>query len=109
MSMPKDKSELRERVYRYAIALSVVFVADGIFMGWALMHGAYAFLGYGKFSYIPVFFPAMIAGLVVSGIYVYGFMRLSWVARKAEWLFFFLFTDAVAAKIIVVIHRHCCG
>lgn len=100
---------MREKLYRWAIGLSVVFLADGIFMAWALMNGAYAFLGYGKMSYFPVFLPALLIGLIVTGIYIHGFMRLSWTARKAEWLFFFLLADAVAAKIIVVVHRHCCG
>jgi hypothetical protein len=89
--------------------LSCIYVADGIFMAWALLNGAYAFLGYGKLSYLPVFVPALFCGLAVSGLYVHGFLRLGWTARKAEWLFFFILFDAVAAKLIVIIHRHCCS
>jgi hypothetical protein len=105
---PPGEDARRRTLYRWAIGLSVVYLADGIFMAWALLNGAYAFLGYGKLSYLPVFIPALLVGLAVSGMYVDGFLRRGWTARKAEWLFFFILVDAVAAKIIVIIYRHCC-
>lgn len=106
--MTHDEDPRRTSLYRWAIALSCIYVADGFFMAWALLNGAYAFLGYGKLSYLPVFLPAFVAGLVVSTMYVDGFLRRGWTARKAEWLFFFILVDAVAAKLLVVIYRHCC-
>jgi hypothetical protein len=107
--LPPSGGGTRERVYKCALGLSIVFVADGILMAWALLDGAYAFGTYSLISYFPVFLPALLVALVISGIYVHGFTRLSWTARKAEWLFFFVLADAVAAKIIVLVHRHCCG
>lgn len=98
----------RTRLYRWAIGLSFIYLADGAFMAWALLEGGYARLGYGAVSYFPVFIPALIAGLVVSGLYAHGFLRRGWTARKAEWLFFFILFDAVAAKVIVHVHLNCC-
>jgi hypothetical protein len=95
-------------LYRWAIGLSIIYLADGAFMAWALLEGGYARLGYGAVSYFPVFIPALIAGLVVCGLYAHGFLRRGWTARKAEWLFFFILFDAVAAKVIVYVHLNCC-
>lgn len=106
--MTQSTDARRAKLYKWAIGLSIIYILDGALMAWALLYGGYAFLGYAKVSYLPVFMPALLAGLVVSGMYVHGFLRRGWVARKAEWLFFFLLTDAVAAKIIVIIHRNCC-
>jgi ABC-type sulfate transport system permease component len=99
----------RERPYKMAIVLSVAFVVDGALMAWALVRDGYALLGYGKLVFLPIFIPSFLVGLVVSGKYVYGFARHSWRARKAEWLFFFLFAGAIAAKVAIFIHRQCCG
>lgn len=98
----------RTKLYKWAVGLSIIYVADGIFMAWALLEGGYAPLGYGQLSYGPVFVPACLAGLVVSGMYLHGFTRRGWTALKAEWLFFFVLFDAVAAKVIVYIHLNCC-
>ena len=95
---------MRETVYKFAIGLSIIFVADGLFMAWALLYGAG--LGYTHFSYVPVFIPATLVALAISGIYVRGFARLSWTPRTLEWAFFILFVLAVAAKIILLIRRH---
>ena len=97
---------MRDRVYKFAIGLSVVFVADGLFMAWALYEGGYAGLGYGMLIYFPVFIPATLVALVVIGIYISGFVRLSWSPRRAEWLFFLLFGAALTAKLIVFVRRH---
>ena len=94
---------LREKVYKIARVLSIIFVADGIFMAWALARGGYAGLGYGQLSYIPLFIPAFLVGLVISAIYVHGFARRSWTVRQSERLFFLLFFLAVAAKVAVFI------
>ena len=106
--MTHDPERGRTKLYKWAIGLSTIYVADGALMAWALMKGGWAMFGYGQVSFIPVFIPAFLAGLVVSGIYVHGFMQRGWTARRAEWFFFFLFADAVAAKVVVIIHRHCC-
>lgn len=66
--------------------------------------GGYAPLGYAQVIGAPVFIPALLAGLVVSGLYWQGFTRHGWKARKAEWLFFFLLYNAVAAKVIVSVY-----
>lgn len=42
-------------------------------------------------------FPAFVAGLVVSTMYVDGLLRRGWTARKAEWLFFFV--DAFRSRL----------
>lgn len=106
--MSHDTEARRRKLYKWAVGLSIIYVVDGIFMAWALLNGAYAFPGYAALSYIPLFMPALIAGLVVSGVYAHGFVRRGWKARKAEWFFFFFLADAVAAKVIVIVHRHCC-
>ncbi len=105
---PTNWEALRAKLYRWAIGLSIIYVLDGAFMAWALMEGGYAGLGYGRLSYLPVFIPSLLAGLIVSSMYLYGFLRRGWTARKMEWIFFFLLVDAVAAKVIVFVHRHCC-
>ena len=96
----------REKAYKYAIGLSIVFLVDGIFMASAVLYGGYAILPYVKLSFFPVFLPAFLVGLVITGIYVHGFTRRSWTIRKAEWLFFFVFANAVAAKIILEVYAH---
>ncbi|MES2521389.1 MAG: hypothetical protein V4617_01735 [Gemmatimonadota bacterium] len=106
--MTQDMEARRTKLYKWAVGLSIIYVADGAFMAWALLKGGWATLGYGQVSYFPVFIPAFLAGLVVSGMYLRGFTRHGWTAHKAEWLFFFLLVDAVAAKVIVFIHRQCC-
>lgn len=106
--MTHDIEGRRATLYKWAVGLSIIYAADGIFMAWALLNGGYAFLGYGKLSYLPVFMPALFAGLVVSAMYAHGFVRRGWTALKAEWLFFFCLADAVAAKVVVIVHRHCC-
>ena len=102
--MTHDTEARRRTLYRCAIGLSIAYVADGIFMTWALIQANYAGLGYTMLSFFPVFIPACIAGLVVSRMYWQGFTRLGWKARKAELLFFFLLYNAVAAKVIVSIY-----
>lgn len=102
--MTHETEARRSTLYRWAIALSVAYVADGVFMTWALIEGGYAGMGYTALSFFPVFIPACILGLVASRLYWQGFTRLGWTARKAEWLFFFLLYNAVAAKVIVFIH-----
>src|SRR5688500_10024549 len=85
---PSSRPEgvLREKVYRIARVLSIIFVADGLLMAWAMAVGGYAGLTYGQFSYIPMFIPAFLGGLVISAIYVHGFARRSWTVRKNELL-----------------------
>jgi hypothetical protein len=99
----RQEDELREQVYRIARILSIIFVADGIFMLWALAEGGYAGLGYGQFSFFPLFIPAFLAGLVISAFYAHGFARRLWTVRRTEWLFFLLFVLAVGAKVAVFI------
>jgi uncharacterized membrane protein len=96
---------MREILYKFAIWLSIILVADGIFMAWALYKGGFSMLGYGQISYIPVFMPALLVSLVVVGFYIHGFMRRSWTARGAERAFFVLLTLAVTAKVIVAVRR----
>jgi len=95
---------MRERLYKFAIGLSIIFVADGIFMAWSLYAdrgSAYPMLGYAQVSYIPVFMPALLVSLVVVGFYTHGFARRSWTARGPERAFFVLLILAVAAKVIM--------
>jgi len=94
---------MRESLYKFAIGLSIIFVADGLFMAWALYKGGFAPLGYGQISYIPVFIPALLVSLVVVGFYIHGFTRRSWTVRGAERAFFILLSVSVAAKILVTI------
>ena len=97
---------MREKVYKIARVLAIIFVVDGLLMAWALAEGGYAILGYAQFSFLPVFIPAFLVGLVIMGLYAHGFARRSWTVRKAELLFFLLFFLAVAAKVALVIRRH---
>jgi hypothetical protein len=99
------ESEARRRtLYRWAIGLSVIYLADGAFFAWALIEGGYAPLGYAQVFGAPVFIPAFLAGLIVSRLYWQGVTQRGWTVRKAEWLFFFLFFASVAAKAIVSIY-----
>ena len=98
-----EEGELREKVYKIARILSIIFVADGIFMLWPLAEGGYAWLTYGKFSYLPVFFPAFLVSLVISAVYAHGFARRSWRVRRAELLFLLVYVLAVGAKVAVFI------
>ena len=95
-----DNGSMREAAHKVAIVLSIMFLADGLFMAWALHAGGYAGLPYVFFGLIPLFLPATVAGLVLVGIYVRGFRRFSWKPRRAEWLFFFLISTSVATKVI---------
>ena len=97
----RQEGELRDKVYKSARILPIIFVADGIFMVWPLVKGGYAWLTYGRLSYLPLFFPAFLVGLVFSAIYAHGFARRSWTVRKAEPLFLLLFVLAVGAKVAV--------
>ena len=92
---------MRERVYKIARVLPIIFVADGLFMAWARAKADLSGIGYTTFIFIPVFIPAFLVGLVLSAIYVHGFARRSWTVRKAESLFFLLFFLAIAAKVAV--------
>lgn len=67
-------------------------------MAWALNEGGYAPLGYGRISFLPVFMPALLASLVMLGIYAHGVRRRSWSVRRSEWVFFVVLALAVAAK-----------
>ena len=89
---------MRERVYKIARVLSIVFVADALFMAWGLASGD-RLLGYGQLGFVPLFIPAFLVSLVIAAIYVYGFVRRSWTVRQSEHLFFFLVVLAAAAKI----------
>ncbi len=102
-AMTHETEARRRELYRLAVGLSVAYVADGIFMIWALLDETYRGLTYGMWSFLPVFFPTCIAGLIVSRMYWQGFTRHGWTVRKAEWLFFFLLYNAVAGKAIVFI------
>jgi hypothetical protein len=99
----RQEGELREKVHKIARVLSIIFVADGIFMVWPLAQGGYVWLTYGMFSYLPVFMPAFVVGLVISVVYAHGFARRSWTVRRTERLFFLVFVLAVAAKVAVFI------
>ena len=94
---------LREKVYKIARVLSIIFVLDGLFMAWAVAYGGYAYLTYGMFSYLPLFFPAFLVGLVLSAIYVHGFARRSWTVRQPELVFFVLFVLAIVGKVALFV------
>jgi len=99
---------MRERLYKFAIALSIILVADSLFMAWALYasrRDPYSMLGYGQVGLIPVFMPALLVSLVVVGFYVHGFTRRSWTARGPERAFFLILILAVVVKIIMVVRR----
>ncbi len=98
----RDESR-RETVFRWSVGLSVAFLADGLFMAWALNEGGYAPLGYGQISFVPVFMPALLASLVILGIYARGVGRRSWSVRRSEWVFFPVLALAVAAKIVLFV------
>ena len=93
---------MRERVYKIARVLSIIYVLDALLMAWAWAEGGYAGVGYAKFL-ISVFVPAVLVGLVISAIYVHGFARRSWTVRQSERLFFLLFFLAVAVKVALAI------
>jgi hypothetical protein len=92
---------MRERLYKLTIGLAILFAVDCLFMAWARKMGGYAGLGYAQFVFFPIFVPAFLAAIVITGIYIHGFVRQSWTARRAEKIFFFVFATAVAAKIVV--------
>jgi hypothetical protein len=96
---------MRERLYKFALVLSVLFVADGLFMTWSFLQDDWSPVGYAILSYVPVFIPAALVALVIAGIYVHGVTRKSWTLRKAERFFFLVFGLAVAAKLILFIRR----
>ena len=102
--MRHETEARRSKLYRWAIILSVAYAADGFFFTWSLIRGNYSGMAYGLLVFFPVFIPALIAGLVVSRMYWQGVTRHGWTARKAEWLFFFLLYNAVAAKVIFSIY-----
>ena len=93
------RGDLRESVYKIARVLSIVLGADGLLMAWALVKDGYGLLGYVQFSFMPLFIPAFVMGLLISAIFVHGFARRSWTVRQTELLFFLLFSLAVAAKV----------
>ena len=93
---------MREKLYTIARVLSIIFVADGLFMAWVVGYGGSAGLTYAKFGF-PVFVLAVLVGLVISVIYVHGFARQSWTVRKAESLFFLLFFLALAGKVALFV------
>lgn len=102
--MTQETEAQRTELYRWAIGLSVAYVVDGTFMAWALVEGGYSGMAYTAWSFFPVFVPASILGLVACRLYWRGFNRHGWKPRKAEWLFFFLLFNALAAKVIVTIY-----
>jgi hypothetical protein len=108
VAVPRDKPKVpfRETILRWSRRLSVVFLADGLFMAWALHDGGYAMLGYGQISFFPVFMPALLMSLVMLGIYAHGAWRRSWYVRRSEWGFFLVFALAVAAKVVVIARHH---
>jgi hypothetical protein len=97
---------MREKLHKFVIGLIFLFLADGLLMTWALLKGGYTFLGYFNVSYAPVFIPAAVASLIISVIYVNGFMRRAWRPQTLEWIFLLVFVVALAAKIILVVRRH---
>jgi hypothetical protein len=99
------EGDVREKLYKFAIGLTICFVFDGLFMAWAVIEGGYTPLGYGQLSFFPVFIPSVLVALVVTGIYVYGFARLSWAPRRLEWLFFLVFAFALAVKLYIYVAR----
>ena len=90
---------MREKVYKIARVLSIIYVFDGLFMAWAVAKGGYAGVGYAKFSLFPLFIPALLVGVVISAIYVYGIARRSWTLRKSEVVFILLLFLAVVYKV----------
>lgn len=44
--MTHDTEARRTKLYKWAIGLSIIYVADGAFMAWALLQGGFAWLGY---------------------------------------------------------------
>jgi len=90
---------VREKVYKIARVLSIIFVLDGLFMAWAMAAGGYAGVGYAKVSFFPLFVPAFVVGVVISVIYVYGVARRSWTLRKSEVVFFLVLFLAIALKL----------
>lgn len=76
--MTHETEARRRELYRWAIGLSVAYML---------------------LSFFPVFIPACTLGLVASRLYWQGVTRHGWTPRKAEWLFFFLLFNAVAAKV----------
>jgi hypothetical protein len=93
----------RESITRWSVGLSVAFLADGLFMAWALNEGGYAPLGYGKISFLPVFMPALLTSLVMLGSYARGVRRNSWSVRRSEWVFVLMLSLALAAKVVVFV------
>ena len=97
---------MRNRLHKIGNVLTAIFVVDGVLWAAVLVEGGYSILSYGVIILIPLFFPAVAVALVVIGFYVYGFAKLSWKPRRAEWVFFGAFVLAVAGKLILVVARH---
>jgi hypothetical protein len=93
----------RETIFRWSIGLSIAFLADGLFMAWALNEGGYALLGYAQFSFRPVFVPALLVSLVMLGDYARGVRRRSWSVRRSEWVYFLVLALAVGAKVVMFV------
>ena len=90
---------MREKVYKIAGVLSIIFVFDGLFMAWAMAAGGYAGLTYVNLSFFPLFVPAVLVGLVITAIYANGVARRSWTLRKSEVAFFLVLFLAVVYKV----------
>lgn len=103
--MAHEKKTERTELYRWAIGLSVAYAIDGGLYAWTLLMGGYSGLAYGTLSFLPVFVPAFLLGLVATRLYWQGLTQHGWTLRKAEWLFLFLFASAVGAKVIVSIYN----
>jgi hypothetical protein len=91
---------MRETVSKVAIGVSVLFAADNIFMVWALLYGGYGGWIYIFISLIPLFLPATLASIALTGIYVHGVRRRSWTLRRADRIFFVLFAVSLTIKVV---------
>jgi hypothetical protein len=89
---------MREKLYKVAIVLQVIFVGDGLLMTLSLREGGYATMSYAVQSFFPFFLPAILIFLVVTGVYGYGYTRLSWKPRKLEVVFFVIFVVTLVYK-----------
>lgn len=90
---------------RWAIGLSFAYVADGIFMAWAMVMGSYAGAAYWLLSFFPILVPACLLGLVACRLYWQGVTRQGWKLRTVEKLFVSLLFNAVAVKVILSIYN----
>lgn len=101
---------MRSIVYYISIVLSVLLVADLVFMAVSMVRGgAYSGTAYGLWLFIPVFIPSFILSLIVLLIYAHGVYRMGWVIYKFEYSFLVVVLVSIVFKVFVVVIKGAFG